>query len=255
MIGVVLAGGSGTRLRPLTESTNKHLLDVAGRPMLSYGLEAVAAAGISEAVVVTGAEHQGSFRPILADAGRYGLDRIGLAAQSGPRGIADALRCARAHAEGRELLVLLGDNLFGASLAGMVEAFRSGADPALIALAEHEDLSSCGVARLDGERVVEIVEKPSAGGAPPPTGWAVPGVYLYSEGAFEEIEALRPSARGELEITDLNNRYAARGELGHVRLAGWWADAGTPGGLRRAADLVRAHGVNGSGPRACGATP
>ena len=253
-LGVVLAGGMGTRLRPLTDSTNKHLLDVAGVPMIAYGLRALAGAGVREAVVVTGSAHGGAFEDVLAEPGRYGLDRIELALQAEPRGIADALLCVRSRlidqAADRDLLVLLGDNLFGASLEPLVRRFREGSDAAMVALARHDDPGSYGVARLSGDRVAEIVEKP---GDDPPSSWVVPGVYMYRCDVFDEIGALTPSARGELEITDLNNRYAARGALGHVLLDEWWADAGTPEGLARAERLIRAHGVNGSAR--AGATP
>lgn len=241
MMGVILAGGRGTRLLPLTERTNKHLLKVGGATMLEHNLRALAAAGVRDAIVVTDASCVESFGPHIADAARYGLGSIELASQDGANGIADALRCARSFTGERSLLVLLGDNLFGSSLAPHAKAFRG---DAMVLLAETETPAEYGIAELDGGQVARVVEKPSEAAS----NLAVVGAYFYRSGVYEIIDRLSPSERGELEISDLNNAYAARGELEHRMLDGWWADAGTHDGLARAERLIAEHGINGAAP-------
>ncbi len=231
MKGVVLAGGTGSRLFPLTKVTNKHLLPVGRKPMIYYPIEKLTEAGIEQILIVTGTEHMGSVVGLLGSGREFGC-AFTYKVQDEAGGIAQALNLAENFAAGDSLAVILGDNLFEDPLAPMIERFRrdQGDRGARIALKEVPDPHRFGVATLQGERVAKIVEKPRE----PESHWAVTGIYLYDGGVFEIIRTLKPSARGELEITDVNNHYIARGEMGYDFIRGWWTDAGTFESLSRA---------------------
>lgn len=236
MKGVVLAGGLGTRMLPMTRVTNKHLLPVYDRPMIYYPLQQLVHAGVTDILVVTGGDHAGDFLKLLRNGNDFGLDHLRYGYQEGEGGIAEALGLAEHFAGGEPIVVVLGDNLFQDALADAVSVYAANPGGAMILLKEVEDPERFGVARLDGERVSEIIEKPDD----PPTRLAVTGCYIYDHRVFDVIRTLEPSARGELEITDVNNRYIDWGEMRHRVLPGWWTDAGTVGSLHRAASLVAA---------------
>jgi glucose-1-phosphate thymidylyltransferase len=241
--GVILAGGRGSRLDPLTRVINKHLLPVHDQPMLIHALGAMSVSGIGEVVVVTNGHDLGAFRTVVGDPRKLGLGRIEYVAQHGPRGVADALLSAEPAVHTEALWVMLGDNLFGRSLASHVEVFANSELDAMLLTQEMSDgsaLRSMGVARFEGDRLVEIVEKP----ATPASRQVVVGAYGYRRGVFEVCRSLSPSARGELEITDLNNALLRSGRVMHHRIAGWWADAGTFDSLHAATQLVQQLGVN-----------
>jgi glucose-1-phosphate thymidylyltransferase len=252
MKGVVLAGGMGTRLLPMTRVTNKHLLPVYDRPMIYYPMQQLVAAGIEDILVVTGGDHAGDFLKLLRNGQDFGLQQLSYAYQEGEGGIAAALGLAEHFAAGEPVVVILGDNIFQDPLAEAVEAYRAGPGGGMILLKEVPDPERFGVARLEEGTVREIVEKPTR----PPTSLAVTGCYLYDARVFEIISGLEPSPRGELEITDVNNRYVAWGEMRHRVLGGWWTDAGTVPSLHRATRLVAedrdnplfAHGTGGAAP-------
>jgi glucose-1-phosphate thymidylyltransferase len=231
MKGVVLAGGTGSRLFPLTKVTNKHLLPVGRKPMIYYPIEKLTEAGIEQILIVTGTEHMGSVVGLLGSGREFGC-AFTYKVQDEAGGIAQALSLAENFASGDSLAVILGDNLFEDPLAPMIERFRrdQGDRGARIALKEVPDPHRFGVASLQGDRVTKIVEKPRE----PESHWAVTGIYLYDGGVFEIIRTLKPSARGELEITDVNNHYIAKGEMGYDFIHGWWTDAGTFESLSRA---------------------
>jgi glucose-1-phosphate thymidylyltransferase len=230
--GVVLAGGFGTRLAPMTKVVNKHLLDVFDQPMVYYPLQALQRAGISDVVLVTGAEID-QFKELLGDGSELGL-RLEYARQDGAGGIAEALALARPHVAGDSLVAILGDNLYQDDLTPYVDAFRDQGGGARILLKQVEDARRFGVATVSGDRIVEIVEKP----AQPASDLAVTGCYMYDPAVFEIVAGLAPSDRGELEITDVNNAYIARGELRFDVLTGWWTDAGTHPSKLKASILV-----------------
>lgn len=236
MKGIVLAGGLGTRLLPMTRVTNKHLLPVYDRPMIYYPLQQLVHAGVRDILVVTGGEHAGDFLKLLRNGQDFGLEHLRYAYQEGEGGIADALGLAEFFAAGEPVVVVLGDNLFQDSLAPVIDAFRRDPTGAQLLLKSVADPERFGVATVEGDRVVRIVEKPTE----PETSLAVTGCYLYDARVFEIVRTLEPSARGELEITDVNNRYLEWGALRHHELSGWWTDAGTVPSLHRAADLVAA---------------
>lgn len=240
MKGVILAGGLGTRLLPMTRVTNKHLLPVYDRPMIYYPLQQLVHAGIEDILVVTGGNHAGDFLKLLRNGQEFGLKRVNYAYQEGEGGIAEALGLAREFADDGPVAVILGDNLFQRPLADAVAAFRADPTGAMILLKEVDDPQRFGVATVDGDRVTGIVEKPSD----PPTNLAVTGCYFYDARVFEMIESLEPSSRGELEITDVNNRYIELGAMRHRVLDGWWTDAGTVTSLFRAASLVASDADN-----------
>lgn len=224
--GVLLAGGSGTRMRPLTRHRNKHLLPVHMRPMIDYALGTLLGMGLADILVVTGRRHMGQVVDVLGSGGEYG-DGVEFTyrVQDEARGIADALALARPFAAGRRLCVMLADNVLDDdSPRGVLATFADAEPPhAVNFLAEVEDPSAYGVARVEDGRVVEILEKP----ADPPSNLAVTGLYLYPSDAFEFIDGLEPSARGELEVSDLNNAYARDGRLVHHVVTNWF-DAGEP---------------------------
>jgi glucose-1-phosphate thymidylyltransferase len=230
--GVVLAGGYGTRLAPMTKVVNKHLLDVFDQPMVYYPLQALQKAGITEVVLVTGAEVD-QFRALLGDGSELGL-RLEYARQEGAGGIAEALARARPHVGADSLVAILGDNLYQDDLTPYVDAFRRQGGGARILLKRVEDARRFGVATVSGDRIVKIVEKP----AQPASDLAVTGCYMYDPSVFEIVARLAPSDRGELEITDVNNAYISRGELRFDVLRGWWTDAGTHPSKLKASILV-----------------
>jgi glucose-1-phosphate thymidylyltransferase len=223
--GVILAGGSGSRLAPLTRITNKHLLPLYDRPMVTYAVEALVEAGIEELMLVTGGTHAGEFFRLLGNGHEYGIDRLFYAYQERPRGIAEALGLAERFVDGDRCCVLLADNVFEQSLRRVAENFEAqerGGRILLAQLDQDEHLQHLGVAVMDGDRVTEIVEKPDS----PPSRYAVTGVYFYDGQVWDVLPTLEPSGRGELEITDLNNWYVGRGELEADVLDGFWGDAG-----------------------------
>ncbi len=240
MKGVVLAGGLGSRLHPLTRITNKHLLPVYDKPMIYYPIQALVNAGITDILVVTGGNHSGDFLTLLGNGKDFGLQHLNYTYQQGEGGIAEALGLAEYFAAGKKICVILGDNIFERSIARAAEAFRGGPGGAQILLKEVPDPERFGVPEFDGERIVRIVEKPKD----PPSRYAVTGVYMYDARVFEIIRTLRPSGRGELEITDVNNAYIESGGLTWAVLDGWWTDAGTFPSLFRASELVRETGAN-----------
>jgi glucose-1-phosphate thymidylyltransferase len=245
MKGVVLAGGKGTRLHPLTRITNKHLLPIYDRPMVAYSIEALVSAGVRELMVVTGGTHAGEFLRLLGDGHEYGIERLSYAYQEGEGGIADALAHAERFAEGQPIVVMLADNVLERSIRPTVDNFLAqerGARILLARIANPEHLRHLGVPELDGDRrVVRIVEKP----AEPPSEYAVTGIYFYDSDVFRVIPTLVPSGRGELEITDVNNWYVEQGAMEYDVLDGFWGDAGESIDAYYAVnDFVRAHGAN-----------
>jgi glucose-1-phosphate thymidylyltransferase len=232
--GVVLAGGTGSRLYPLTKVTNKHLLPVGLEPMIFHPIRKLVDAGINEILIVTGTEHMGDVVGLLGSGRQFGCE-FTYRVQDEAGGIAQALGLARRFARGGRLLVILGDNIFESSIAPFAAAYRNQSKGAKILVQEVDDPGRYGVAVTEGKRVVRIVEKPKQ----PPSRLAVTGVYFYDDTVFEMIDGLRPSARGELEITDVNNAYLARGDLTFDILPGWWTDAGTFESLHRAGELIR----------------
>ncbi len=237
--GVILAGGLGSRLMPLTKVTNKHLLPVYQRPMIHYPLECLVKGGVTDVLIVTGGDSAGHFLKLLGSGSDFGA-RIYYAYQQGEGGIADALRLAEGFVGGARLAVVLGDNLLQRTIRPSVERFRAQARGARILLKEVPDPERFGVAEIEGDRVVGIVEKPKH----PKSNLAVTGIYFYDSQVFEVIRTLKPSGRGELEITDVNNAYLAKGELQWDKVEGWWSDAGTFESLYKASTLVRDGGAN-----------
>jgi glucose-1-phosphate thymidylyltransferase len=225
MKGVILAGGSGTRLHPLTRITNKHLLPLHDRPMVTYAVEALVEAGIDELMLVTGGTHAGEFFRLLGNGHEYGIDRLAYGYQEQAGGIAEALGLAERFVGGDKACVLLADNVFEHSLRPIVENFERqerGARIVLSRVEQDEHLRHLGVASMDGDRVAQIVEKPLA----PPSNFAVTGVYFYDAQVWRVLPTLEPSGRGELEITDVNNWYVGRGEMQADVVDGFWGDAG-----------------------------
>ncbi|MFN7967253.1 MAG: sugar phosphate nucleotidyltransferase [Acidobacteriota bacterium] len=240
MKGVVLAGGLGSRLFPLTKVTNKHLLPVFDRPMIYYPLECLRNAGVRDVMLVTGGTSAGDFMRLLGDGRSIGLNSISYAYQEGERGIADALRLAAPFAGRDSIAVVLGDNIIEGNVAAAAEAFRKQGGGARILLKNVPDPERFGVAVLDGGRITAIEEKPKS----PKSNFAVIGIYFYDATVFEFIHSLKPSSRGEFEITDVNNAYLQRGELHYDKIDGWWTDAGTFESLLRANNLVAKTGAN-----------
>jgi glucose-1-phosphate thymidylyltransferase len=236
MKGVILAGGSGTRLYPLTKITNKHLLPVYNRPMIYYPLQTLVEAGIKDIMIVTGGNNAGDFLRLLGNGKEFGLKHLSYAYQEGDGGIADALKLAEDFADHEPICVLLGDNLVEQSIAPIVERFRRQKSGAKILLKEVPDPQRFGVAEISGNHILSIEEKPLV----PKSSYAVTGIYMYDQTVFDILRTLRPSARNELEITDVNNTYIARGEMTWEILDGWWTDAGTFESLYRATQLVAA---------------
>ncbi len=240
MKGVVLAGGLGSRLLPLTKVTNKHLLPVYDKPMIYYPIQTLVNAGITEVMLVTGGNSAGDFLKLLGNGRDFGLKHLSYTYQQGEGGIADALRLAEHFADDGPICVVLGDNLIQGNIAKAAEAFRAQKTGAKILLKEVKDPQRFGVPHLEGSRVVSIEEKP----AHPRSSYAVTGIYFYDARVFEITRTLKPSGRGELEITDVNNAYIASGELTWNVLDGWWTDAGTIESLLAANQLVAQTGAN-----------
>ncbi|MEJ2715621.1 MAG: sugar phosphate nucleotidyltransferase [Deltaproteobacteria bacterium] len=240
MKGVVLAGGLGTRLYPLTKVTNKHLLPVYDRPMVTYPIQCLVNAGIKDILLVTGGNSPGDFLKLLGNGREYGAENISYAYQEGESGIADALSLAENHAACGPICVVLGDNVIEKNIIKAVEDYRAQGEGAKILLKRVEDPQRFGVPVFDRDRIVGIEEKPSR----PASSYAVTGIYLYDFEVFDFIRGLTPSQRGELEITDVNNRYIERGTLTWTELEGWWTDAGTFDSLLRASNLVKSGGAN-----------
>ncbi len=235
MKGVILAGGLGTRLLPLTKITNKHLLPIYDRPMIHYPLRTLVDAGIRDILIVTGGNHAGEFLRLLGNGRDFGLDDIAYAYQEGEGGIAEALSLARHFADGDKVVVILGDNIIEGDIRKAVQSFRDQPQGARILLKKVPDPQRFGVPEFRDGRVVAIEEKPKQ----PKSDYAVIGIYMYDAAVFDIIGTLTPSARNELEITDVNNAYIARGQMQHDVLEGWWTDAGTFESLFRAGQLVR----------------
>lgn len=239
LVGVVLAGGLGTRLLPLTKDTNKHLLPVVGRPMVEHAIRGLTDAGVCDLVVVTNSDAVGVFERVLGAGRGLGARTIAVVGQPKPAGIADALSRAESRAVGRAVAVMLGDNFFGGGIAGHIRDFADRPTPARLVVWEHPPPSPIpspfGHAVLDNDgRITRVVEKPER----PESPWVVTGLYMYDAGVFERCRGLEPSKRGEVEITDLNDRFVRAGEAACSVHTGWWADAGTMEGLREVERLV-----------------
>ena len=245
MKGVILAGGTGSRLYPLTRITNKHLLPIYDRPMIAWAIEAVVSSGIDEIMLVTGGTHAGEFLRLLGNGHEYGIDQLSYAYQENAGGIAEALGLAAHFAEGGPVLVMLADNIVERSIKPMVDAFRadpSGARILLSKVDEPEHLRHLGVPVFgeDG-RVTHIEEKPEH----PASAYCVTGIYCYEAGVFDIIGDLVPSGRGELEITDVNNHFVGQGQMAHDIQEGFWGDAGESIEAYYAVnDFVRQNGAN-----------
>ena len=234
MKGIVLAGGTGSRLFPLTKITNKHLLPIYDRPMIYYPIQTLVDAGIRDIMIVTGGRNSGDFLRLLANGKEFGLKHINYTYQEGEGGIADALGLAEHFADGQKICVVLGDNIIEHDIREAAEKFQAQEAGAHILLKEVQDAERFGVAEVAGGRVVGIEEKPKR----PKSNLAVTGVYMYDATVFDKIRTLVPSHRGELEITDVNNAYIEEGTMTFSYLEGWWTDAGTFESLLRAANLV-----------------
>jgi glucose-1-phosphate thymidylyltransferase len=222
MKGVILAGGTGSRLLPLTKVTNKHLLPVYNKPMIYYPLECMAKAGIEEVLLVTGGNNSGDFIRLLGNGRDFGLKSLNYTYQDGAGGIAQALGLAEHFAGGDSILLILGDNILEYAIKEPCRKFRHQGMGAKILLAQVENPKAYGIAEMEGTRIARIVEKP----AQPKSNWAVIGIYFYDNKVFDVVRTLKPSARNELEITDVNNAYIDRGEMTYDRVDGFWADAG-----------------------------
>lgn len=235
MKGVVLAGGTGSRLYPLTRVTNKHLLPVYDKPMIYYPLQTLVDAGIDDILIVTGGSSAGDFLRLLRNGKDFGLQRLNFAYQEGEGGIADALRLAESFDRGHSLCVVLGDNIIEGSILEAKRKFDRQQHGAKVLLKEVSDPERFGVPVFEGERIVRIEEKPKV----PASAYAVTGIYFYDATVFDRIRILKPSGRSEYEITDVNNSYLRDGQLTYDILDGWWTDAGTFESLWRAGSLVR----------------
>jgi len=231
MKGIVLAGGTGSRLFPLTKVTNKHLLPIGTKPMIYYPIEKLIEAGMDEILIVTGTEHMGDVVGLLGSGVEFNC-RFTYKVQDQAGGIAQALGLAENFCGGDSMTVILGDNIFEASLAKAAQSWNG--NGAKILIKEVQDPQRYGVAELDGDRIIGIEEKPKN----PKSNYCVTGIYMYDGGVFDVIKTLKPSGRGELEITDVNNHYISQGIMGYDMLDGWWTDAGTPDSYRIANELA-----------------
>lgn len=240
MKGVILAGGLGTRLFPLTKITNKHLLPVYDRPMIYYPIECLVNAGIDDIMIVTGGRFAGDFLSLLGNGKDFGLKGLNYAYQEGEGGIAEALGLAEHWAKGDDVAVVLGDNIIERNIRKALSNFRAQKKGAKIILKEVPDPERFGVATLAGDKVVRIVEKPQN----PQSNLAVIGIYMFDGRVWEIIKTLKPSERGELEITDVNNWYIKDGSMTYEVLEGWWTDAGTFKSLHQASTFVAQGGAN-----------
>lgn len=244
MKGVILAGGLGTRLRPLTLVTNKHLLPVYDEPMIYYPIRCLINAGIDEILLITGGHFAGDFLRLLRNGQELNVRHLAYAYQEGEGGIADALKLAEDFAEGGKICVILGDNIIENNIRQAAANFREQVSGAKLILKKVKDPRRFGTARFEnddpGSPIVQIIEKP----VNPPSDFAVTGMYFYDADVFQICQTLKPSKRNELEITDVNNAYIARGDLTHEFLDGWWSDAGTFESLHHASSLVAQGGAN-----------
>jgi glucose-1-phosphate thymidylyltransferase len=236
MKGIVLAGGTGSRLYPLTKITNKHLLPVYDKPMIFYPIQSLVDAGIHDIMIVTGGKIAGDFLRLLGNGKEFGLSHLNYTYQEGEGGIAEALSLAEHFADGQKICVVLGDNIIETNIRSAVEEFDRHDDGAMILLKQVEDAQRFGVAEIQGDRIAGIEEKPKN----PKSEYAVTGIYMYDATVFDKIKKLVPSDRGELEITDVNNAYIREGKMRFAFLDGWWTDAGTFESLLRAANLAAA---------------
>ena len=240
MKGIVLAGGLGSRLRPLTSVTNKHLLPVYDQPMIYFPIQTLVNAGITDIMIVTGGNSAGDFLKLLGNGKAFGLKHLNYTYQEGEGGIAAALALVEHFAAGDSICVVLGDNIIQGNIRGAADAYREQGGGAKILLKQVSDPERFGVPELDGQRVLRIDEKPKH----PKSEYAVIGIYMYDSAVFNIIRTLKPSGRGELEITDVNNAYISRGEMTWDELDGWWTDAGTFESLLHASNLVAETGAN-----------
>lgn len=240
MKGVILAGGLGTRLYPLTKVTNKHLLPVYDKPMIYYPIQALVNAGIRDILLVTGGNSAGDFLRLLGNGQEFGLQHLNYTYQEGEGGIAAALSLAEYFVNREPVCVILGDNIIEKNIIAATRAYEKQGGGAKILLKEVKDPQRFGVAVLEGDRLVKIEEKPKE----PKSPYITTGIYFYDQEVFDIIRPLKPSARGELEITDVNNAYLDRGRLTWDILDGWWTDAGTFESLKLANNLVAQTGAN-----------
>jgi len=240
MKGIILAGGLGSRLAPLTRITNKHLLPVYDKPMIYYPIEALIKAGITDIMIVTGGNHAGDFLRLMGNGKDFGLKHLNYTYQEGEGGIADALSLAEYFADGDSICVILGDNIIERNIIKAVRDFKEQKTGAKIMLKEVPDPERFGVAEIENDRLVNIIEKPKN----PRSNLAVIGIYLYDARVFDIVKTLKPSDRGEFEITDVNNAYVRDGTMTWEMLDGWWTDAGTFESLLRASVLVAQTGAN-----------
>jgi glucose-1-phosphate thymidylyltransferase len=240
MKGVILAGGLGTRLHPLTKITNKHLLPVYDQPMIYYPIRTLINAGIQDIMIVTGGNAAGDFLRLLGNGKAFGLKHLNYTYQEGEGGIADALSLVEHFADEQPICVVLGDNLIEKNIRSAADEYRAQGSGAKILLKHVHDPQRFGVPEIDGDKVIRIEEKP----AEPKSDYAVTGIYFYDATVFDIIKTLVPSGRGELEITDVNNHYIDRDEMTWNELEGWWTDAGTFESLLRASNLVAESGAN-----------
>ncbi|MDQ1639485.1 MAG: glucose-phosphate thymidylyltransferase [Pyrinomonadaceae bacterium] len=240
MKGIVLAGGLGTRLRPLTSVTNKHLLPVYDRPMIYYPIQTLVNAGITDIMIVTGGNSAGDFLKLLGNGKAFGLKHINYTYQEGEGGIAEALSLVEHFAAKQPVCVVLGDNIIEGNIAAAVRAYKEQGKGAKIILKRVPDPERFGVPELSGQNVLRIEEKPKT----PKSDYAVIGIYMYDGEVYDIIRTLKPSGRGELEITDVNNAYIKREEMTWEELDGWWTDAGTFESLLRASNMVAETGAN-----------
>jgi len=232
--GIVLAGGLGTRLSPLTKITNKHLLPVYNKPMIYFPIRTLVDAGIEDILIVTGGNNAGDFLRLLGNGKEFGLKHLNYTYQEGEGGIAEALGLAEYFADREKMVVILGDNLIEGGISKAVQAFRRQDRGARILLKKVPEPQRFGVAEIRDGRIVGIDEKPKI----PKSNLAVTGIYMYDQQVFEIIKTLKPSDRGELEITDVNNAYIAQGTMSYEILEGWWTDAGTFESLYHATCLI-----------------
>ncbi len=234
MKGVILAGGLGSRLQPLTKITNKHLLPIYDKPMIYYPIQTLVDAGINDILIVTGGNNAGDFLRLLGNGKEFGLKEIRYTYQEGEGGIAEALNLAHNFAGDDSIVVILGDNLIEKGIKHAVDSFQKQGTGAKILLKEVDDPERFGVPIIDGDKIVKIEEKPKN----PQSNYAITGIYMYDNSVFEIIKTLKPSDRGELEITDVNNAYIEKGSMTYDHIEGWWTDAGTFESLHHASNLV-----------------
>jgi len=234
MKGIILAGGTGSRLKPLTNVTNKHLLPVGKYPMIFYPIYRLKQAGITDILVVTGREYMGDVIELLGSGYEFGVE-FTFKVQDQAGGIAQALGLAEHFVAGDQCVVILGDNIFEDNITPFVKSFAKQEKGAKILLKEVPDPQRFGVAEMQNGKIISIEEKPKQ----PKSNFAVTGIYMYDSEVFDIIKTLKPSARGELEITDVNNKYIQQGTLTYDILKGWWTDAGTPDSLFRANEFCK----------------